>query len=601
MWKRVGQVLFSTKLMAVLLLIFAVAMAVGTFIENDHGTPAAKAVIYQARWFEALMLLLAINFIGNISRYKLWRKEKWPVLAFHVGFLVILLGAAITRFISYEGIMRIREGSSSDILITDQSYLRLYVESEGTYAYQEKATRFSPLSSQRVTLSADAGSGDIEVSTVRFIPSAVEQIVPGDGDQQILNIVVAGNSGRQDIPLISGDEIDIGGTKIAFNKPIEHGVAIRSRDGELTVVSSLPLDYMVMADQRTGSIGADSTATLEMRTLYRSGAMSFVIQALHENARLDWVTTQDKELADQLDDVLLVDVEFDNEVERLTLKGGQGYVSLPARLELGDNRVDVAYGPKPIQLPFSLGLTDFQLERYPGSQSPSAYASEVVIMDGGTETPYRIFMNNVLDHRGYRFFQASYDTDERGTVLSVNHDFWGTSITYLGYLIMGLGMMWTLFGRNSYFRSLSKRLDRIKAQKSALTSLFILMSLGAFCADASPTPDEIVQRLEANMIEPDHAAEFGELLVQDLDGRIKPINSLSSEFIRKITRKPYYQYEYAGGEIRMTSDQALLSIISDPISWQHIPIIYVHARKGAGIAALIGIEKGEKASFADFP
>ena len=41
-------------------------------------------------------------------------------------------------------------------------------------------------------------------------------------------------------------------------------------------------------------------------------------------------------------------------------------------------------------------------------------------------------MNNVLDVKGYRFFQASYDPDEQGTVLSVNRDVAGRNITYTG-------------------------------------------------------------------------------------------------------------------------------------------------------------------------
>jgi cytochrome c biogenesis protein ResB len=66
------------------------------------------------------------------------------------------------------------------------------------------------------------------------------------------------------------------------------------------------------------------------------------------------------------------------------------------------------------------------METYPGSDSPSAYESHVQIVDEGKQTPYKIYMNHVLNYKGYRFFQASFDPDRQGTVLSVNHDFWGT-------------------------------------------------------------------------------------------------------------------------------------------------------------------------------
>ena len=78
--------------MAVLLLVYAVSMGYATFLENDYGTPTAKALIYEAKWFELVMVLLMLNFIGNISRYRLWRREKWPVLVFHLSFILIFIG-----------------------------------------------------------------------------------------------------------------------------------------------------------------------------------------------------------------------------------------------------------------------------------------------------------------------------------------------------------------------------------------------------------------------------------------------------------------------------------------------------------------------------
>ena len=94
---------FSTRTMTVLLFIYAISMAVATFIENDYDTPTAKALIYEAKWFEVLMLWLIILFIGNIKRYRLLRREKWPVLIFHLSFVFIFLGGAITRYIRFEG------------------------------------------------------------------------------------------------------------------------------------------------------------------------------------------------------------------------------------------------------------------------------------------------------------------------------------------------------------------------------------------------------------------------------------------------------------------------------------------------------------------
>src|SRR5690606_18141126 len=111
---------------------------------------------------------------------------------------------------------------------------------------------------------------------------------------------------------------------------------------------------------------------------------------------------------------------------------------------------------------------EFQLERYPGSESPSSYASEVMVIDGDTKIPFRIYMNNVLDYGGYRFYQASYDTDEKGTLLAVNHDVLGTATTYIGYFLLMIGMFFTLFGKSTRFTIISKKLKKIKQNTTIL-------------------------------------------------------------------------------------------------------------------------------------
>ena len=103
--KKILEFLYSTRLTAVLFFVFAIAMGVATFIENDFGTQTSKALVYNAWWFELIMIFFVINFFGNIFRYRLYKKEKWPVLMFHISFLFIIIGAGVTRYISYEGMM----------------------------------------------------------------------------------------------------------------------------------------------------------------------------------------------------------------------------------------------------------------------------------------------------------------------------------------------------------------------------------------------------------------------------------------------------------------------------------------------------------------
>ena len=98
------------QFMTLLILVFAFSIGYATFIENDFGRSSAKSLIFSTWWFELILLLLVFNLFNNLIKFKLFRVEKIAALTFHLSFILILLGAAITRYISYEGLMHIREG-----------------------------------------------------------------------------------------------------------------------------------------------------------------------------------------------------------------------------------------------------------------------------------------------------------------------------------------------------------------------------------------------------------------------------------------------------------------------------------------------------------
>ncbi|MDR1372034.1 MAG: cytochrome c biogenesis protein ResB [Dysgonamonadaceae bacterium] len=108
-------------------------------------------------------------------------------------------------------------------------------------------------------------------------------------------------------------------------------------------------------------------------------------------------------------------------------------------------------------LPFEVELVKFTLKRYPGSQSPSSFESLVRIHDSSKTEERLISMNNVLDWKGYRFFQSSYDTDEQGSILSVNQDIAGRNITYTGYALLIAGFVLCFTGKGSRIRKLIRQ------------------------------------------------------------------------------------------------------------------------------------------------
>ena len=127
------KILFSNRLTGVLFIVFAVAMAIGTCMDagqETSPTPLTRNLIYNAWWFEAIMLLFVINFIGNIFKYNLLNKRKLPVLVLHLSWVFILVGAFVTRYISYEGVMSIREGATESSFLSEKTYLTVYIDGD---------------------------------------------------------------------------------------------------------------------------------------------------------------------------------------------------------------------------------------------------------------------------------------------------------------------------------------------------------------------------------------------------------------------------------------------------------------------------------------
>jgi cytochrome c-type biogenesis protein CcsB len=215
------------------------------------------------------------------------------------------------------------------------------------------------------------------------------------------------------------------------------------------------------------------------------------------------------------------------------------------------------------KLPFEVELVKFTLKRYPGSASPSSYESDLRIHAEGETREERVYMNNVLDIKGYRFFQASYDRDERGTILSVSKDVAGRNITYTGYTLWLIGGILCLVTGNGRIRTLYRQ---IKKQKKAagLFTLLLLAGFSPFVTGQEKTVpmNETIQYLH---IAPTHAEMFGGLPVQTSNGRIVPVNTFSSEILRKLHKDTRF--------FRMNSDQFLLSVLTYPEMWMYVPVI----------------------------
>jgi cytochrome c-type biogenesis protein CcsB len=634
MIEKLIRILFSTRTMGTLLLLYAFSMALATFVENDYGTPVAKALIYNCWWFELIMLILILNFIGNIKRYQLMSFKKLPLLVFHLAFIIIFIGGFVTRYISFEGSMHIREGESSDEIVSDATFFKVQIgQNEQALAYDDiPATLISnhvpwylkPFKKTFVS-EYDYKGSRVKMEVVDFYARAQDSLVLSPTGKPTLHFVVLEEGKRVNKYIQSGTVKLIQGMVISYNEPTTGAINIADGRNGYTISSPYEGNYMIMATQERKPVTANEAQPFNLRSLYTYGSLAFVVP---EPARAGNIINYegDKRTHEHDLDLVRVAVTTPSATDTVSLYGGRGLTNFNYQGQVGGLPIAMAYGSKIYKAPFSLKLVDFKMEKYPGSDSPAAYSSDVMIQEGPNERPYKIFMNNVLDEDGYRFFQASFDQDELGTVLSVNHDYWGTNITYLGYILLFGGLFVTLFWKGTHFSKLNEQLKTISRAKTLLLLLIFLPGASAFSqkidmhgtdgtpqehvhgpndghdhdhdtpeaapvAPAAPDHDHVVsmQRILAGKmvdgkvfaagIQTDraHADSFGRLLVQNIDGRIEPVNTMALEILRKLYHKDKFH--------TLSANQFFLSISTMPFDWVNVPIIKVGTKSGPGLSA----------------
>jgi cytochrome c-type biogenesis protein CcsB len=595
----IGSILFSTRLMALLFISFSVAMAAGTFIESKYNTDTARIMIYNSWWFEAIMLFFLINFIGNIKRYQLWKKEKWATLTLHFSFIFILIGAFITRYIGHEGMMPIREGETSKEFFSDKTFLTVFID--GQYLGEikrkthEKPLILSAATNNNFSIDGTFDQADYEVGYQNFIMGATETIVPDKNGIQYLKMVESGGGERHDHYLKSGEVVNYHNVLFALNNFTQGAININTEGKVFTIQAPFEGDFMRMADQLKGKVAINTVQPLMLRSLYNLGGAQFVFPDQPMNGRVDFVSNNDYK-DKTTDDALILKVSSGNEEQVVTLLGSKGKMGVPQTVKVGDLDFTLIFGSKIYNTPFDVKLNDFIAKKYPGTEkSFSAFESKVQVSDETKTFDYHIYMNNILDYKGYRLFQASFDEDEKGTVLSVSHDFWGTWITYIGYFLLYFAMMAILFTKYSRFADLKRKLEKVKMKKAKLTVVALFLSLSGFSQNHQQAPvnlkviDSLIQKYK---VSEEHAERFGKLVIQDVGGRMKPVNTFASELLRKVSHENAYK--------GLNADQVFLSMTQLPSAWYQVQLVYMSTGNDS-IRKIIGIPAKQKlASFINF-
>lgn len=632
--KNIIKSIGDLRVSVVLFLLFALFCALATFIESAYGTPTAWAMVYDTFWFEYIQLLLGINLLCGMFRYKMFGLKKLPLMIFHISFLFILVGSAMTRYAGFEGILPIREHTQNSLIESSKTSLRISAIKDGERysAVNDRYIGNLPFANS-FKLKLNLGDDQAVLKYKDLILNAHYTYKENNNSDPLL-VLMLSQKGSQgvDVKFEKGEVKNIEGVNFAFMNDNVKAPFVKI-DENLTLSSSENLHFLSMLDGQNLDLKIGEKANAKERRLYEINDISFVVKAasLHAQEALEgsnrpqdesfwlWFKSAWLEVGRTMlistfgepqnwkNSLLLhfKDFALSNENKNLELTGSNAlklelsykneskefYIfeyNKPIMIELAGQKFFISWALSYEQLPFDIYLRDFVLDRYPGSMSPASYASEITVKNNNENFDYRIFMNNVLDYDGYRFYQSSYDQDEKGTVLSVNKDP-GKIPTYIGYFLLCLGMFMNFLNPHSRFRTLARLINKDTLKHASVIIFILLLSFGSektFAQDLN---------LTLPVVNTNHAKALATLIVQkSADGRMVPFDTLSREILEKIHQSDSYKGQ--------NSNAVMLSMLVDVDKWQMEPFILMPQNQAVrdAIANILEIPSTKYISYKDF-
>lgn len=220
---------------------------------------------------------------------------------------------------------------------------------------------------------------------------------------------------------------------------------------------------------------------------------------------------------------------------------------------------DEEQGMQEEKLPFSLCLQKFEAKMHDGTNAVADYSSKFTVIDGDDKSEGEVSMNNIYSHRSYRLYQSSYDEDGKGSVLAINADPYGIPVTYTGYALLFISLVWMLFDPKGGYRKLLKS---PLLKKGALMTALIL-SMGNI---QTLHAESATGNLQNAVLSKETAEKFGELHILYND-RICPVQTFALDFCKKI----YGARSYLG----LTAEQVLSGWVFYGNTWANEPFIKI--------------------------
>ncbi|HPF36013.1 MAG TPA: cytochrome c biogenesis protein ResB [Candidatus Krumholzibacteria bacterium] len=231
--------LASLRLTVPLLVIFAVAIGKATFIESQMGAEGARGLVYNALWFEVLLGLFCLNLILRLFKDMPYKPRQTGFVIVHISMIWILISAGITRWYGYEGIMPIREGSSTNFIWSREPHLQASM-GDSFDSYEVRLYQPGQTVAHDVTLEG----GSYRLAVEDYWPRFEMKQLPAAEGPPALTMAMADGDALQEVTLVGGESERVDGVRYSV---------VRG-DAPPPGGSSAYGDLRVRVDGRTGTL-----------------------------------------------------------------------------------------------------------------------------------------------------------------------------------------------------------------------------------------------------------------------------------------------------------------------------------------------------------
>lgn len=519
-WNKVERFLGSLKFAVVIILLFSIAMIIGTFLESYYGTDFANRTVYKTWAFMLIQfgMLMSIIFAAFLRLPP--KKRLYGFYTIHAGLIIVGVGSMITYIAGVDGSITLAPNEPSRSVILSKDVLKFTYPEDG-----KQVTSELPYTAFSTTINDDYEG----INVLEYIPFAEGKFVWTDSintypatalihsskyffknpfaeEEILLTLHPESSSEFQSTMPMGPLTFNYMPSKLAdcFDLPSASGIIIwNSENGDCFVpeqknfpvkttsannrflvvpmngklltffpdFSPYPVDTSFQVDQKS-TIRSFSKKVFEEKpnlflfgkklAFYSKDDKKWLVQNIElkgKSVALPWmgaeitlIEHQDKLVPFHLPVAVVpiqkngVVIKGDIRAARLEIMGKEYWATnySPLSLMIGGKKVIIEVTKENLTLPFEVALSQFKMDKDPGTNNPASYESFVKLFDDGKMTNHHVFMNNPLKHSGFTFYQASYQQDSAGnyhSTLAVNVD-QGRPLKYLGSLMLVLGGIW---------------------------------------------------------------------------------------------------------------------------------------------------------------